>query len=311
MTLEEKAALVVGEGRRMPSPPPTPAAGAPGAPSAAPGAPAALPDGDDRRDTQPGSGRGRHDPRHPSPGHHALGPGGRTRRPADQPDPGERHEHLLRDGVPGRDAARVLVGHRARDPRGTGDGQGSPRVRRRRAARPGDEHPQEPALRQELRVLLRRPAGNREDGGRHGEWRPVERGWHVDQALRRQQRRDRAERARHPRQRAGAARDLPRRLPDRGAGGSALDGDVVLQPDQRHLYPREPRSPDDDPAERLGLRGLRDDRLGRRPGPGRAGRSGQRPHHAGLCGAARTDSEGSQGGQAGREGRSTGTWRGS
>ena len=190
MTLEEKAALVVGEGGAFgppPAPNAAPAAGSPGA------------------DAAPRSWCGRNHLRGSTPRNHALGAGRRARRPADQPHAAERPEHLLRHGLPRGDLARLHLGHGSRDESRQRHGQRGPRVRRRRVAGPRHEHPAQSTLRPELRVLLGRPARRRQDGRGHGERRRVARCGDLDQAFRRQQRGDGPHRPRHQRQRASAA----------------------------------------------------------------------------------------------------------
>ena len=101
----------------------------------------------------------------------------RRRRPGRPADPaearGRRLAHVLLHGLPDRDAARLVLGHRPRRARRPRHGQRGQGVRRRRPARARPQHPPQPARRPELRVLLGGPAGLGPDGRRHGEGRAV------------------------------------------------------------------------------------------------------------------------------------------
>ncbi len=77
---------------------------------------------------------------------------------------------------------------------------------------------------------------------------------HVAQALRGQQPGDRPGAGQRRRGRAHAARDLPAGLRADRDGGAAVDGDVLLQPGQRHARLAGPLAADHGAARRVGLR---------------------------------------------------------
>ena len=170
-----------------------------------------------------------------------------------------RARHLLPDGGHGRQ----LLGPGS----GRADGRrartGGARTRRGRTAGAGDEHQALPAVRTQLRVLLRGPHPRRPHGRRPRPRHPVPgRGRHPE-ALRRQ----RSGTAPHGlgfRSRRGHhARDLPDRIRGRRARGAPARTDELLQPGQRHLRQRAPAAAHRHPAPGMGLYGTGGLRLGR------------------------------------------------
>ncbi len=206
------------------------------------------------------------------------------------------------DLLPDRVRAGLVVEHRPRTARG-----GGPRTRDaggggRGAPRPGREHQAVPAVRPQLRVLLRGPVPRRRPGHRLRAGRAEPGRRHVPEALRGQQPGDRPGQGQRRRGRADPARDLPPGLRAGRHRGEALDGDVLLQPGQRHARLAGPVAADHGAPRRVGLRGRRRLRLGRRARPGRGGEGRAGPRDAA---AARLERPG-----AGRRGARRGPRRG-
>ena len=213
---------------------------------------------------------------------------------------GERAGDLLPDGR----RPRLLVrrgpgppgggGHRRR---GLGPGRGG-------GARARHQHQADPAVRAQLRVPVRGPAGvgaaRRGAGRRH----PEPGGRRLAQALRRQQPGDRPAPGQRRGGRADPARDLPGRLRARRPLGPAVDGHVQLQPGQRGLRLGGPVAAHHGAARRVGVRRPGDVGLGCGGRPGR--RRGRRPRPRDAVVPRR--GPGTGGGRRRRRARSTSPW---
>ena len=108
----------------------------------------------------------RHDLPRRASGHTAYRAGRRPCRAEDIAPPRGRRAHVLLHGLPHRHAALVDMGRRCRTPRGCGHRRRGARVRRRRASGAGHQSATQPAMRPQLRVLLRGPAAVGSDGSR-------------------------------------------------------------------------------------------------------------------------------------------------
>ena len=121
------------------------------------------------------------------------------------------------------------------------------------------------AERPQLRIYRRRSAARRNHGRGADRGHPVQQDHLDDQALCGERRRDPADDARRDHLRRGDAPVRPAGVRVRHRARVAGLGDVLLQPHQRPLGLRERLSPQHRPQGRLGLQGLRHERLGRGP----------------------------------------------
>ena len=158
------------------------------------------------------------------------------------------------------------------------DGRGrGPRARQARDPRPRAEHPENAAVRPQLRLLRRRPVARRPHhrGLREGHaGRADDR---LSQALRRQQPGAGPRLDRRAGGRAAAPGDLPAGVRGGSARGRGARGDGCLQqgPRRAHGPQRLPAQPG--AQARVGLRGRRHLRLGRHPRHPRGRPEGPRP----------------------------------
>ena len=176
------------------------------------------------------------------------------------------------DVLPARGRARVHVGRRARARRGRGARRGGEGGEGRRPARPRREHQALAALRPQLRVLLRGPVPRRR----------ARRGVGATASSRRASAPRSSTSPRTTRRPTGCgsarasttgrcARSTCPAFERVVKDAQPLDGDVLVQQDQRHVRVGEPLAADRAAARRMGLRRSRRLGLGRGERPRRVG----------------------------------------